>query len=333
MNSTNNIVALIISLETAAMAVLSQDMQLSIQILSYLTLHVSASFLTAVIVWKLLPKQYQQPKISVMSLFFLFALLIPLLSIISMILTLIITRFFSKSIAYQPFSKIALPAFTLGSAGDRKTLGDAAITATLKSTSLPIEKRMKALLASQSLPPRQATPLLKALLGDDADDLRLLAYGMLDNREKTLNKLIHDTLIKLNASNQTTLQHLYHKQLAELYWAFAYEQLAEGDMLTYMLTQAEHYAQLALAHYEDIDLLILSAQIMLKQSNTVAAYQMLLHADGLGASPTRTAPYLAEIAYTQGNYTNVRLHLTRLHGNQQHRAIANIVSFWLGARA
>ncbi|MEZ5627663.1 MAG: hypothetical protein R3E34_09070 [Rhodocyclaceae bacterium] len=36
-----------------------------------------------------------------------------------------------------------------------------------------------------------ASPLLRDLLGDDSEDLRLLAYGMLDHKEKTLNAQIH----------------------------------------------------------------------------------------------------------------------------------------------
>ena len=45
------------------------------------------------------------------------------------------------------------------------------------------EKRMAALFATRRMPPREAIPILKLALRDPADDVRLLAYSMLDKRE------------------------------------------------------------------------------------------------------------------------------------------------------
>ncbi|MEQ1669163.1 MAG: hypothetical protein ABL868_11985, partial [Sulfuriferula sp.] len=282
--------------------------------------------------WLFLPKQYRQPKWAVLSIFALFAFLVPFLTIFTIIAIIITARYFSKPEIYYPFVKIALPQFTLGSAGIRHTLGEAAIHTRLNTPSLPTETRMKALLTANIMSPRYSIPMLKALLGDEADDLRLLAYGMLDNREKTLNALIHDLLKKLADCTSADLTHLYQKQLTELYWAFVYEQLAEGDMRTYMLGQAEKYALSALKIREDGDLWVLLAQILVKQEKQLAAEAAFKHAQRLGIPATRISPYLAELAFLKHNYAQVREYLSPLDSTNQNRPIANIINFWQGAR-
>ena len=324
----NKLILAVLSLESAALTVLSQDISMPIQLLSYVSLHAAASLITAYLALLFLPTQYRHPKLMVLSVFFLFAFLVPILTIFTTIAIIITARYFSKPAIYYPFIKIALPQFTLGTAGIRHTLGEAAIQTRLNTPSLSTEVRMKALLTANIMSPRYSIPMLKALLGDEADDLRLLAYGMLDNREKTLNSLIHDLLKKLVDCTCTDLQHLYHKQLTELYWAFVYEQLAEGDMRTYMLGQAERYALSALEIKEDGDLWVLLAQILVKQEKPLGAEAAFKHAQRLGIPATRISPYLAELAFLKHDYAQVRQYLVVLRHTNQHRSITNIVNFW-----
>lgn len=331
MSLNNKLILAGISLESGALAVLNQDIGIYLQLLGYVGMHAAASMIVAYLALLFLPSQYRQPKLAVLSVFFLFAFLVPFLTIITIIGVIITTRYFSKPVIYYPFIKIGLPQFTLGSAGIRHTLGEAAIHTRLNTPNLPTEVRMKALLTANTMSPRYSIPMLKALLGDEADDLRLLAYGMLDSREKTLNALIHDLLTKLTSCTNQDLQHLYQKQLAELYWAFVYEQLAEGDMRIYMLNQSEKYALSALAIKEDGDLWVMLAQILVKQEKPLAAESAFKHAQRLGIPATRISPYLAELAFLKQDYPQVRQYLAVLHHANQIRPIANIVKFWQGA--
>lgn len=322
----------VVSLESAALAVLDQDIAVSAQLIEYITLHGVASGLIAYLAWLFLPAVYRQPKWAVLGLFFLFSFLIPFLAGFIIAAIIITTRFFTKPAIYYPFSKIALPKFTLGGAGIRQTLGEGAVHARLNTPSLSTDIRMKALLSANAMSSRYSIPMLKTLLGDEADDLRLLAYGMLDNREKTLNALIHEVLKKLRDSTNADLQHLYQKQLAELYWTFAYENLAEGDMLNYMLKQAEHYARAALEIKKDGDLWILLAQILARQalrSESSAAFEQAL---ALGMPAVRIQPYLAELAFLENDFLQVRAHLKALRNASEDPQTAHIVKFWLGSR-
>lgn len=319
-----------ISLESGALAVLTQDISAPMQLSGFVILHAAASVVAAYLVLLVLPKHYRQPKLAVLGLFFLLAFFVPILAFITIIAIVITARFFSKAVIYYPFIKVELPEFTLGSAGVRNSLGEGAIRTRLNTPSLSTEVRMKALLSAHAMSARYSVPILKELLGDEADDLRLLAYGMLDNREKTLNALIHDLLIKLENCPEPKLCQLYQKQLAELYWAFVYEYLAEGDMLTYMLTQAEHYTRAALQANPDGDLWVLLAQILIKQQKHQEAETAFNQAISLGMPVTRIRPYLAELAYQRHDYTAVREHLKLIPFNNQIPQIANIQRFWLG---
>lgn len=320
------------TLESGAITVLTQHIPVPLQFLSFIILHAGASFFIAQLALMFMPRKYRQPKLPVAGLFFLLAFFIPLLAILILTAIVLITRFFSKPVIYYPFVKVELPQFTLGNAGIRNSLGEGAIRTRLNTPGLTTEVRMKALLSAHAMSSRYSVPMLKELLGDEADDLRLLAYGMLDNREKTLNALIHDLLNKLETCREPRLDDLYRKQIAELYWAFAYEHLAEGDMLVYMLTQAELHARAVLQTRPDGDLWILLAQILIKQEKHTEASTAFAKAIELGMPVTRIEPYLAELAYLRHDYQAVQAHLQRVPFDNQVPRIANIQRFWLRVR-
>lgn len=325
---SNKLILLGFILEVGAFSILLGDMETEKQLLGFFILHAAASVDVAQMGVMFLPKHYRHPKWAVYGMFFVGSFFVPLLSYIFVSAIVITARFFSKPVIYYPFIKVELPEFTLGSAGARNSMGEGAIHTRLSTSSLSTEVRMKALLSANAMSPRFSVPMFKELLGDEADDLRLLAYGMLDNREKKLNALIDDLLKKLDACHEPNLCQLYQKQLAEVYWAFAYEYLAEGDMLVYMLTQAEHYTRTALDFKPDGDLWVLLAQILIKQQKHQEVEEAFKQAIGLGMPAMRIQPYLAELAFQRDDYQAVREHLKLIPGNNQTPQIANIQQFW-----
>jgi hypothetical protein len=325
----NKVVLIGLVLEVAAFSILFQEISVEKKFLEFFILHAAASVDVAQMGVMFLPENYRQPKWAVYGLFFITSFFVPLLCYIFVSAVVITARFYSKPVVYHPFLQVELPAFTLGSAGVRNSLGEGAIRTRLNTPGLSTEVRMKALLSAHAMSARYSVPILKELLGDEADDLRLLAYGMLDNREKSLNAFVDEALKKLGTCTQPALCQLYQKQLAELYWAFAYENLAEGDMLAYMLSQAEHYARTALAARQDGDLLVLLAQILIKQQKTQEVEAVFNQAIQLGMPAMRIQPYLAELAFQRQDYQAVREHLKLISFNNQSPQIANVQRFWL----
>lgn len=326
---SHKLILLGLVLEIGAFSVLFQDISDEKKFWQFLILHSAASVDVAQMGVMFLPKHYRNPKWAIYGLFFFGAFFVPLLSYIFVSAVVITARFFSKPVIYYPFIKVELPEFTLGSAGVRNSMGEGAIRTRLSTASLSTEVRMKALLSAHAISARYSVPMLKELLGDEADDLRLLAYGMLDNREKSLNAMIDDLLQKLGNCKDTDLRQLYQKQLAELYWAFAYEHLAEGDMLTYMLEQAEQYTRAALEAKPDGDLCVLLAQLLIKQQKPEEVDGAFKRAIQLDMPAMRIQPYLAELAYQRNDYQAVREHLQLVPINNQTPQIANIQRFWL----
>lgn len=325
----NKLVLLGFILEIGAFAVLLQNISVEKQFFGFFVLHAAASVDAAQMGVMFLPRHYRQPKWAVYGLFFLGSFFVPLLSYIFISAIVITARFFSKPVIYHPFLEVELPKFTLGGAGVRNSLGEGAIHTRLSTASLSTEVRMKALLSAQALSPRLSVPMLKKLLGDEADDLRLLAYGMLDQREKILNATIDELLKKLTDCHDINLCQLYQKQLAEIYWSFAYENLAEGDILSYMLAQADHYTRAALQTKPDGDLWVLLAQILIKQKKFEGVETAFEQAILLGMPAMRIQPYLAELAYQRQDYPAVRKHIQLMETNNQTPQIANMQRFWL----
>ncbi|PMZ42773.1 transporter, partial [Pseudomonas sp. GW247-3R2A] len=92
-------------------------------------------------------------------------------------------------------------------------------------------------LATRRMPGKEAVPILKLALGDPSDDVRLLAYSMLDKQESDINLHIQIALGELVNANAKTAGAL-HGRLARWYWELAYLGLAQGSVLDHVLTQA-----------------------------------------------------------------------------------------------
>mgnify|MGYP003379176219 CR=1 FL=1 len=106
---------------------------------------------------------------------------------------------------------------------------------------------MKALLALQHMPARSAN-ILRDTLSDSSDDLRLLAYGMLDSREKQLTHRIQNALQRHADLTTPEERYLPARELAELYWELVYQNLVQGDMRQFALEQVQRYSNEALKH-------------------------------------------------------------------------------------
>jgi hypothetical protein len=91
------------------------------------------------------------------------------------------------------------------------------VRAQLGNVATPVDKRLNALVAIQSTPTRASGASLRSLLGDPADDVRLLAYGILDGKEKKITQRIVDMRNHLKTVSDPETLGILHQQVAELY--------------------------------------------------------------------------------------------------------------------
>jgi len=272
-----------------------------------LLMHMLVCMVVASAIWFLLPVHYRQPKRFVWLLLFFFSFIAPILGAIGLLLmTRYSLRLTDASAAYAIPVSVGLPEYDIqfkevhrGSQG--------AIRSRLR-TDVPGAVRMQSLLTLQAVPNKVSNPILEDLLGDSTDDVRLVAFGMLDSEEKKISKQIRsETAILENAlTNGQRYDCLHH--LAELNWELVYASLAQGELRHHILGQARHFADAALAldTSPDSGLVFLRARILLEQGEIIAAEAAIHQAIALGQSITSALPYLAEMAFLRRDFGAVK---------------------------
>ncbi|TCW80498.1 lipopolysaccharide N-acetylglucosaminyl transferase [Burkholderia sp. SRS-46] len=188
--------------------------------------------------------------------------------------------------------------------------------------------RVTALVAMRTMPVRAASPILHALLNDPADDVRLLAYGMLDKSEKRVTQQIVVERAKLARRLNDDERCRIDKTLAELHGELVYARLVEGDVYRNALEQADAHAARALHHQpHDGALWRLRGRLAFETGRLDDAEAMLAKAIACGFPRMRVLPYLAEIAYQRHDYAAVRRYLGDLPPVPPH-LLAPIADYW-----
>ncbi len=296
-----------------------------------LTAHAMACAVVALCCYVLMPARFQQPRVVVWFLLFDFAFIAPVIGALGL---LFMTRATLRQTADRssiavPVS-VSLPVYDV-QGKDNSRSGQGAIRSRL-GANVPSEVRMQSLLTLQAVPNRVSNPILEELLGDSTDDVRLVAFGMLDAEEKKLSVHIqHEREILTHAL--TPEQHYAClRHLAELHWELIYASLAQGELRNHILGQARQYLVAAL----DLGLppqsgpMFLKGRILLAQGEVDAADAAIKAALALGQPQISALPYLAEIAFKRHEFAQVKLYmqqLVELNVSSKTRAIAD---FWTG---
>ena len=171
--------------------------------------------------------------------------------------------------------------------------------------------RTAVLIATLSLEDQYSVPLLRMALKDPEDDVRLLAYALLNRKEKAIEARIRDLGQQL-ASVPSGQGFLQHKALAHNYWAFAHLGDPQGSARLLLCTRAREHGQAALRLCPgDGGLQWLLGRILLVQLQLDDAAEAFERAWRLGIDPRQIQPFLAEIAFLRRRYGDVRGHLTQ----------------------
>jgi hypothetical protein len=162
------------------------------------------------------------------------------------------------------------------------------------------ERRLKALIKARELPLRDAIALARVALTDAEDEVRLLAYTMLNVREEGLQgdiQMLTDQLAA--AAPECRLP--FHRALAHAYWEMVYLGLAGGVIESFMLEAAlEHVESAQREAPLDAGLRLLLGRILLRQGKLDQSAMAFSQARHLGIDPCKVAPFLEEIAFMQG---------------------------------
>ena len=189
-------------------------------------------------------------------------------------------------------------------------------------------KRLQAVYATLKLEDRDAIPLLRTALGDATDDIRLLAYALLDRKEYRLSKRIEQAKQDLEKQENSGKKQLY-RQIANDYWELAHLGLVQGEAKNYVLGMAFQYIQLSLVYSpQDSGLLFQYAQILLRLGKYQEALEEFKKAEMLGIEFICLQTYYAEIAFYTRRYYEVKQLMTAIELPAAYPLLTTAARFW-----
>ncbi|MGZ8229542.1 MAG: tetratricopeptide repeat protein [Burkholderiales bacterium] len=300
------------------------------RLLGFLAVHGVASLCLAAFLSAALPPHFRRPVPPIILLLFVFSFFIPILGLIGQLIAVIVAKYLPRLVPELPFAEIPPIEFEFPprEIRERTKYGPGGLASRLRDPGIGKEARFKSLLALQGMPPRIANPLLQEMLGDPADEVRLVAYGILDNQEKSINQHIHDEFGKLAATEARELRLISLRRLAELYWELVYGGLVHGDVRQYALGETNRYLDQAMQIApDDAGLWFLKGKLLLVQRDppAEAAFHRAV-ANGLDES--RVLAYLGEIAFERRDYAEVRRIFSSLSEGQYAPRLKQAVKYW-----
>jgi hypothetical protein len=293
--------------------------------------HLSSS---VVLPW---PLQYLIPKHDTSSsvfllLLFLFCLFIPVVSGISLFLILTLGVLYASPILKPKIDVYALPNTPENILEKISVIQSnfGQVHGILKS-SKNIEQRFKAVLATRQMRDDKAIPILKIGLRDPVDEVRLLAYSMLDNKEKKIDLKIHQSLLHFSDKKLDSVSAaVIHQMLAESYWELSYLLLVQGQAKVHILKSAYHHANEALKVCgTDAGLNLLHARLALNLGLFKEATQALDQAEKYGMPIVKLAPWRAELAFARRRFEEVTQHVEAIdEAAKKNIILAGVYKQW-----
>ena len=316
-------------LEAAALMLLLQSPNLS-ALLSFLALHGAASLLIALATRLLLPRRYAEPRGWVLAFLFSYNFFMPVVGMLCTVAAFVLGIWLPRLGRSHGYASVALPRFTTHRNHEGTGFRGGQVRSQLANPLAPLDQRLKALVALQDTPAHATGALLRKLLSDPADDMRLLAYGILDGKEKQIMQRIQENQRLLDAGlTDEGERHAGHKRIAELYYELIYQDLVQGDMRRFAGEQVRLHIEEARRHDgSDAGLWFMLTRLELQAGNVEAAAHALEQAREGGFARERLLPYIAELRFLQRRYGDVRQLFDELQATSTLPAVRAIRGYW-----
>lgn len=304
------------------------------QLVAFLIAHTAACLLFSLALVTLLPDQYRKPAFACTLFVFTTVIFIPVLGMIGLLACIVpasrgrrLTSRFSDCQLPSVFNLPTLPIEPRGMRGMPRT-GE--LAGRLQHDADP-NRRIAALIATLSLKDQYAVPLLRLALKDAEDDVRLLAYALLNRKEKTIEARIRDRSVQVGSGSPAQI-FSHHKALAHDYWALANLVAFQGSTLLLLCGHAHEHAHAALQDFpQDGGLQFLFGRILLLERQLDAASDAFENARQSGIDARQTGPFLAEIAYLMRRYSDVTNHLIQAGNSGGQLGLNKSLAYWEGS--
>ena len=311
-----------------AMLVLLGFNQLWLSVIA-LVLHTLGSYWLALSFWSELPRKYKVPVTRSLSFLAIVLWILPVIGFIGLWWCLIVALRATRSRAEQRVRVVALPELPFSPPHVHSTppYSQGALRQIVRFADRPI-KRLKAVMATRHMSAREAVPVWVQATRDKVDDVRLLAYAMMDGNEKKLNDRINQLLDELQ-DTPMRFSGYYHRAIAELCWELSYNNLVQGAVRLHWLHVAKSHLDQALTLAPEASSWVLSGRLSLVLNDLSHARVAFMSAQALGLSRQVILPYLAEVAFRERQFTEVRSLLHELtRQGELGRDLAQIKVWW-----
>jgi hypothetical protein len=294
----------------------------------FLGIQTVAGFAQAILFRAVLPVRYRAPRGWSIVLLGLMCTFVPLVGGVVVLVSALWTAWFPGTLESDLLIDVPRPQFVTYQTA-RAYREEARIQARLSDTDVSATERLSALVAIQGMPTRTTGTLLRELLADPVEDIRLIAYGTLDQAENEIMQKIAQTLMSLDDAEDDAERHALNRRLAELHFELVYQNLVQGAVYRHTLERADEYALAALATDEgDAALWLMRGRLALARGLAEDARAYLERAQGLGFPRERLTPWLAEVAYLKRDYSLVAKMLGSLGNAAALPTLKPVVSYW-----
>ena len=320
---------LALALETGGVTGLLSPTAGNLELAAYLIAHAMACALLTLILLPLMPSRYRGQPITTGVFLFTLQFAIPFIGSVGLVLGMLLALYLPRSSRDIPWQEVDIPELPFqpidmdlqvvySQGGLRQVLREAIST----------DKRLKALMATRQMNDRDAIEILREALKDPSDDVRLLAYSMLEQKEKTLAQRAGTLQQSLQSADDLTSVSL-QRRLAQVWWEMAYLGLAQGGLRHYYLDSAGKLLRRLVARRSQHNDWRLLGRVELALGNIDNAEEAFRSALAGGSSPELIMPYLGEVAYLRRDFAQVRQHLSACPLERFHPANRPVIESWL----
>ena len=291
--------------------------------------HVLAVVLLVAGLYLALPHTYRSPRGGALAFLATSALFVPLLGPLGLVLSMLPGLYFAYREPTRQWDALEIPDLPFQPV--HVDPNDVFMRDGLSSVLLHFDdrnRRQQAILACRHLPRREAVPILRSGLSDAADEVRLLAYAMINSIERDLEGQLNAVRDAMSAGVDSDGE--LHEERAQLFWEFSYLQLARGSVEDLMLEKALAAVETAIQRQPTTQRWLLRARICLELNRYDETESALINAQALGLEDDDSAPRWAELAYRRGRFDEVAPALERMSPRAGNNPVMRpILEYWL----
>ena len=293
--------------------------------------HLVASLLFSRATLSLLPPSYSKQKTEALAFVFGAVVFVPVLAMVGFLASLV-PALCDQCAVPSPTPwlhprAVRLPTQATELRGKNDFAWAGSLAGTLQNGPDP-NKRIGALIATLSIKEQDAVPLWRLAIKDAEDEVRLLAYALLNRKEKAIEARILTRQAALD-KDRADEGFALHKALAHDFWELSQLALSRSSTQLSLCARAREQVEFALMlKAGDGGLHLLQGRILLAERRVDAASEALRHAREMGVDARQIELLLAEIAFIDGRYPDVRSHVRRAGSGRSVLRVGAANGYW-----